>query len=240
MTHIKYSLLFLFLFLSMTTVFSQAMLTNSHEFDQFQRAGGGGISAFKTNFASDADGSQFFLPDWGTGDVVLNNNIVFSSGMLFNYDKVRQELFIKQTDSSLVLLGNKEDIKGFSLMDAGKEFNFVNSSVYSKKKPEFFYQVLLADSSRLTLLKYTKGTFVKADHTDMMKQREGKVNDAFVDKVTYYISKQNGNPEEIQLKSKSVKKTFADININIDKYISDHPGSVDEDYLVSMVTELNK
>jgi hypothetical protein len=236
----KHRLLIPVFLLFMSTGFSQAALTNSHEFDLFQKAGGGGIAAFKTSYGSEADGSQFFLPDWEKGDIVLNNSTVFNDGLLLTYDKVRQELFIRQLDSNIILLGNKDEIKTFSLKDAGKEYHFINSSAYSNVKPEIFYQVLISDPSKLTLLKYTKGTFVKADNSDMMKMREGKVNDAFVDKVTYYISKGNGQLETLTLKSKALKKTFADLNINVDKYINDHPGSVDEDYLIAMVTELNK
>jgi hypothetical protein len=80
---------------------------------------------------------------------------------------------------------------------------------------------------------------VKADKTDMMKQKEGDVYDTFVDKITYYVSKENGELQQIQFKTKSLKKTFADLNINIDKYISEHPESIDEDYLVNMITKLN-
>jgi hypothetical protein len=89
-------------------------------------------------------------------------------------------------------------------------------------------------------LKYIKGTFVKADKNDMMKQKDGDIYDAFIDKVTYYISKGNGELQPVQLKTKALKKTFADLNINIDNYISQHPGSIDEDYLISLVTELNR
>ncbi len=74
----------------------------------------------------------------------------------------------------------------------------------------------------------------------MMKQKEGDIYDSFVDKVTYYVSKANGELQPIQLKTKALKKTFTDLNINIDNYINEHPGSVDEDYLISLVMELNK
>jgi hypothetical protein len=236
----KISFLFAILFLFVTTGFSQAPLTGGHEFDLYQKSGGGGISAFKTGYGSDADGSQFFLPDWEKGDVVLKNNTVFNNGLLLTYDKVRQELFIKQGESSEVLTGNKDDIETFTLHDGDKQYHFISSSRYSDSRPVVFYQILIADSSKLTLLKYTKGTFVKADNSDLMKTRQGNVNDAFVDKITYYISKGNGHLETLVLKSKALKKTFAELNINIEKYLNEHPGSVDEDYLMLMVATLNK
>ena len=35
-----------------------------------------------------------------------------------------------------------------------------------------------------------------------MKQKEGDIYDSFVDKVTYYVSKGNGELQQIQLKQK--------------------------------------
>jgi hypothetical protein len=81
---------------------------------------------------------------------------------------------------------------------------------------------------------------VKADKTDMMKQKEGDIYDSFVDKVTYYVSKGNGQLETLTLKTKALKKTFSEMNINIDKYVNEHTGAIDEDYLINLVTELNK
>jgi hypothetical protein len=241
----KYKMILTAFFFSSTGAFSQAAsntIAMGNEFAMLAAHGGSAtsFSTFQSYSSSQVEGSQFFLPDWGKGEIVLNNKEVFNSGILLAYDKVRQELFIKQKDAPDILLGTKEDINTFSLKDAGKEYNFVNSAVYSKVKPEVYYQVLVVDSSKLTLLKYTKGTFVKADKTDMMKQKEGDVYDAFVDKVTYFISKGKAEPLPLQLKTKSLKKAFTDLSINTDKYINDHPGAIDEDYLVSMVTELNK
>ena len=226
-------------------VFSQAgtnSIAMSNEFAMLAAHGGSGsnFSTFQSYSNGQVNGSQFFLPDWSAGELALNSKEVFKNGILLAYDKVRQELFIRQQGTQDILLGTKEEINTFSLWDAGKEYHFINSSVYSKEKPEVFYQLLVADPSKLTLLKYTKGTFVKVDRNDMMKQKEGDNYDSFVDKVTYYISKENGELLQIQLKTKALKKTFTDLKINIDSYLNQHPESIDEDYLVSMVTELNK
>jgi hypothetical protein len=236
--------LVIFLF-STINAFSQAgsnSIAMGNEFAMLAAHGGNAtsFSTFQSYSNNQVNGSQFFLADWSKGEIALNSKEVFNNGIMLAYDKVRQELFIKQLDAPDILLGTKEDINTFSLWDAGKEYQFVNSSVYSKEKPEVFYQVLVSDPSKLTLLKYTKGTFVKADKTDMMKQKEGDIYDSFIDKVTYYVSKGNGELQPIQLKTKSLKKTFADLNINVDKYINEHPGSVDEDYLISLVMDLNR
>jgi hypothetical protein len=227
------------------SAFSQAgsnSITMSNEFAMLAAHGGTGtnFSTFQTYSSNQVNGSQFFLPDWSKGEIALNSKEVFNNGILLAYDKVRQELFIKQQNAPDILLGTKEEINTFSLWDAGREYHFINSSVYSNVKPEVFYQLLVSDPKKLTLLKYTKGTFVKADKNDMMKQKEGDIYDSFVDKVIYYISRENGELQPLQLKTKALKKTFADLNINIDQYVNEHSGSVDEDYLISLVMDLNK
>jgi len=233
------------LLFSCTYAFPQAASNSigmSNEFAMLAAHGGSptSFSTFQTYTNNQVEGTQFFISDWRKGEIIMNNKDVFNSGILLAYDKVRQELFIKQENTTDILLGSKDDIHAFSMKDDGKEYHFINSAAYTKSKPNVFYQVLAFDSSKFTLLKYTKGTFVKADKTDMMKQKEGDIYDSFVDKITYYISKGNGELQPIQLKTKSLKKTFTDLNINIDKYLSEHPESVDEDYLISLVTDLNR
>ena len=241
--HMKYSLFFSFLILA-SAGFSQAYqpaLTQSNEFNVFLKAGGGGTAAFKTSLASEDGTSQFFLPDWESGEVITINNQIFYDGLVFAYDKVRQELFIRKKDSSDILTGNKEEIKSFSLKDGNQgQYHFINSKMYTAKKPEVYYQQLVYDSAKLSLLKLNSCTFVRADPTDMMKQKQGAAKDAFVDSYSYYIVKGNNEPHPVQLKNKSVKKTLTDLNVSPDAYLNEHPGQIDEDYLIAMIKKLNQ
>ena len=87
----------------------------------------------------------------------------FNKGLRFSYDKVRQELFIRHEESTEILLGSKMQIHSFILVgDDKKQYNFVNSSLFTNEDPQVFYQVLVSDSSKLTLLKYTKTNFRKS------------------------------------------------------------------------------
>lgn len=243
----RYFILGVFLFFGRVAL-SQAIASSvvmGGDFNQVASAskrGGNHTDAgfLQTYSSNQIDGSQFYFPDWKKGAIITNSNNVFDQDLLLVYDKVRQELFIRQKDSSLILTGNKEEIKSFTLKNEGNTFTFVNSSLYSELKPEIFYQVLVSDSARFTLLKYNNTKFVKADKTDMMRQKEGNVYDAFVDDYTYYIVKGKGAPVLVQLKTKAVRKVFTDMGVNPDKYMNDHYSPIDEDYLVGMVTELNK
>ena len=100
--------------------------------------------------------------------------------------------------------------------------------------------MLVYDSTKLSLLKYIKTTFVKADYHDMMKVKEGEVNDAFVDKYIYYIVKADGVLKPVELKNKSVKKVFREMNLPYQNYMKNHYQPVNEEYLIDMVKQLNK
>ncbi|HET7000201.1 MAG TPA: hypothetical protein VFI33_02785, partial [Puia sp.] len=122
-----------------------------------------GFSAYQNYTSGQVNGSQFFLPGWSKGEVVTVHKEVYNEDLQFIYDKVRQEIFIRKKDSSMTLLANKDEIASFSLKDdQGKQYNFVNSKLYTDETPEVFYQVLVYDSNKLTLLKYIKTIYVKA------------------------------------------------------------------------------
>ena len=200
-----------------------------------------GFSAYQNYTSGQINGSQFFLPAWSKGEVVTIRKEVYNEDLQFLYDKVRQEIFIRKKDSALVLWANKDEIQSFSLKDEqGKQYNFVNSKLFTDETPRVFYQVLVYDSNKLSLLKYIKTTLVKADYHDMMKVKEGEVDDAFVDKDVYYIVKPDGILQPVELKNKSVKKVFSEMNLPYQKYMNDHYQPVNEDYLIDMVKQLNQ
>jgi hypothetical protein len=235
-----------FILLSAGTAFSQNGTTGvamRQEFAELAAHGGlsgQGFAAFQTYSSTQTEGSQFFFPDWADGEVITIRKEAYNAGLQFVYDKVRQELFIRKKDSALILLANKDEIQSFSLKNEdGNQFNFVNSKLFTDDRPEVFYQVLVYDSLALTLLKYINTALVKADLTDMMKQRMGEVYDAFVDKYFYFIFKNGGGLNPVQLKTKSLKKTFADLNMDPEKYLKDNPGIINEDYLINLVKFFN-
>src|SRR6476660_8157043 len=81
--------------------FSQAATNSigmSNEFAMLAAHGGSPTSfaTFQTYSNNQVEGTQFFISDWRKGEITMNNKDVFNSGIQLAYDKVRQELFIKQ------------------------------------------------------------------------------------------------------------------------------------------------
>jgi hypothetical protein len=215
-------------------------LNPGNEFDIYQKSGGGGLAAFKTGYAGDVKGSQFFLPDWTKGEVITVRQEVYGDDLQFVYDKVRQELFVRKKDADPVLLANKDEIKSFSLTDENRaQYNFINSKYFSDERPEVFYQVLVYDSSKLSLFKYIKTSLVRGNPNDIIKQNEGKVYDEFVDKIIYYLEMGKGDFKPVPLKSKNIRKVLDELHINADAYLNSHPEQPDEKYLIEMIQSLN-
>jgi hypothetical protein len=231
------------LLLSASAVYSQSNIAMGQEFAELaahKGLSGKGFAAFQSYKSSDVNGSPYFFPDWDAGEIVTTHNEVFNDEFQFIYDKVRQELFIRQKDSALVLLTNKDEVQSFSLKNGKDEpFHFVNSKLFTDEKPEVYYQVLVYDSTKLTLLKYIKTSYVNADMTDVIKINDGNIYDSYVDKFFYYIVQNGGPLQPVQLKSKSIKKVFGDLGIPYEKYMNTHFQPVDEDYLADMVKQSN-
>jgi hypothetical protein len=217
-------------------------LNSGNEFDIYQKSGGGGIDAFKTGgYGGDVKGNPFFLTDWSKGEVVTTRREVYGDDLQFVYDKVRQELFVRKKDAEPILLTNKDEIKSFSLTDEKNiQYNFINSKYFTEERPEVFYQVLVYDSSKLSLFKYIKTTFVRNNPSDMMKQKEGDVYDEFVDKNIYCLKMGKDELKTIQLKSKSIKKVLEEFQFNAETYLSSHPEQLDEKYLIELIKSLNQ
>jgi len=92
--------LVIFLF-STINAFSQAgsnSIAMGNEFAMLAAHGGSAtsFSTFQSYSNNQVNGSQFFLADWSKGEIALNSKEVFNNGIMLAYDKVRQELFIKQ------------------------------------------------------------------------------------------------------------------------------------------------
>src|SRR5579864_1658238 len=113
--HMKNKISLVILLFSSMSVFSQAGTNStgiSNEFAMLAAHGGSptSFSTFQTYSNNQVEGTQFFISDWRMGEVVMNNKQVYNSGIMLAYDKVRQELFIKQENATGILLGSKDEI----------------------------------------------------------------------------------------------------------------------------------
>ena len=229
------------LFLQSTIIYAQVESAQiGAEFKEVSANAGRQIQGIQTYNSGEVKGSQFFFPSWTSGSVTTINNEVIGKNYSFLYDKVRQQLFMKWKDSSVLLQAEKDQITGFTL-NTDKEYSFASASLYDPLDTSNFFEVLVSNKKGYSLLKLVKATFVKADPTDMLRMREGDVYDKFVDNISYYISYQNGMPKIITFKERSIEKAFPSEKVKIADYFNKNGnGSHNDNFFTGLVQSLNK
>jgi len=226
------------LILFSTAIFSQGVESAQLGAEFHEVATNGQPMGIQSYGSNKVEGSQFFYPTWTSGSVTTINNEVISKNYSFLYDKVRQQLFIKREGSSLVLLAEKDQMRGFTL-NTDKVYNFVSASVYDPSDTTNFFEVLVSNNKGYSLLKLVKATFEKADQTDMVSMKDGDMSDKFVDDISYYISYNNGIPKKITSKEKSIEKAFPSVKGKIADYYNQHGKGTDDSFLTGLVLSLN-
>ena len=233
-----FSILFASLFLYYHSQAQVSSVGIRNEFNSISHYGSRqtGFEGLQTYSTHNVNGSQFFNEDWGTGSITSQNKEVFSEGYLFLYDKVRQQLFVKQKDSNLVVLMDKHQISSFTI-NTDKPHLFLPASVYDAGNKNDFFEVLV-QTGNYTLLKLIKATFEKANPNDMEKVRQGIFEDAFVDHITYYIY-HNNKLQKIALNENSIRRAFKDQQSVVDDFFATHENDeITEDLLINLISQL--
>jgi hypothetical protein len=199
-----------------------------------------GFEGIQTYSSGIVNGSQFFSPSWSIGAVTTTANETFGKGYFFLFDKLRQELFMKPKDSSVILLVDKNQIKSF-MLNTDRDHFFVASAHYNWPEQGIFFEVLTKIDKGFTLLKMTKTKFVKGDERDIEKQSLGEIYDSFIDGVTYYFSQNSGRPQSIGLKEKSIERALEQKNNRANLYFATHNKEhIDEEFLINIFEFINQ
>jgi hypothetical protein len=231
-----------------SSLFSQSNIGMGQDFAELAAHHGilgKGFASFQGYTSGEVLGSEFYFPDWANGELVTVRKEIYNDGLQFIYNKASQELYVRKKDSALVLMANKDEIQSFTLLDSNaRKYNFVNSKLFTDEAPEVFYQVLVYDSSGISLFKYIKTSLVKSDMRDPVQVNLGNIHDAYVDRYVYYIIDESAL-RAVALKSRSILNAFSASKnttqrARAESYIKAHPQSIDEDYLTGMIKEINR
>ncbi len=234
----------LFMSLVMLANAAFAQIENSVMADEFKEVSKfgsrqSGFEGIQTYSSGIVNGNQFFSSSWCEGTVSTNFNETFGKNYSFLFDKVRQELFMKWKDTAVILLADKKQISSFTL-NTDRVHYFMAGSKFDPALTEIFFEVLVGNEKKYTLLKQVKTKFVKADNRDMEKIKLGENYDSFVDEVTYYLFC-NHFLQQVSLKAKSIKKISSVDQNKINTYFFNHPDNkVDENFIMKLVQFLNE
>jgi hypothetical protein len=188
----------------------------------------------------DTKGSRYLFPNWVGGVVTTKNGIVIAKdSLLYNYDKISHDLYL--TDQKTVVQVDGENIKAFTLTNAGQPMIFVRLETV---QPNVFFQQLVepgASGSGYGLYKLIRTTLKKADyHTDGLVET-GSNYDEFVDVSEYYIVTPAGKEaKKVELKKKAIRESMADAKQKTDDYFAAHRSEdINELFLIGLVGSLN-
>lgn len=200
-----------------------------------------GFEGIQSYSNSNVKGSQFFYPTWLPGSIVTSGNETISGKYVFLFDRVRQELFIKPKDSSVVLLADKAQIQSFTLNMDGNHV-FVPDTKYKNSASDInFYEVMELNDKGYSFFKFVSTKFEKANPNDMVKVRNGDLSDEFVDNTVYYLYSSGTGLNKISLNEKSILKGVDPSKQAIAKTFFTQHGSdkVDESFVIGLVKSLN-
>jgi len=215
-----------------------AAFNNQHPGDDIKTGGGiGGLLVF-TN-AKETVGHRFLFTQWVHGYMVKNNgDIVQTPTMLFNYDKIKGDLYITE-DMNNVNLTDKNTIKSFVLFDS-------HDQPYSFEKvlgiSNDMYSQLISGGSKYKIYKLTATKFIASNYQTNGISSTGNAYDEFADNNVYYVFNLKSNSfEQVVLKKKALKDAFTDNSAKFNTFASDHADDkIDESYLVSLGDAMNE
>lgn len=183
-------------------------------------------------------GHRFLFTEWVPGYMVkADGGILQTPDYLFNYDKIKGDLFIAQNLND-VIFADKNVVKSFTLFYGDKPYTFEKMTGIST---DLFTRVISA-GSKYKIYKLTKTKFVKANYTSNGITSSGSANDEFADENSYYIQDlKTGNFQQVALKKKAIKAAFPNDADKLNTFIAAHArDSIDDDYLKALGDALNQ
>jgi len=215
-----------------------AAFNNQHPGDDIKKGGAfGGLAVFTTT--KETVGHRFLFTQWVHGYMVkVNGDIVQTPTMLFNYDKIKGDLYITE-DMNHVNLSDKNAIKSFVLFDTPDQpYSFERVLGISND----MYSQLISNGSKYKIYKFTTTKFVASNYQSNGITSTGNAYDEFVDDNVYYIFNLKSNSfQPVALKKKALKEAFADNSARFTTFATDHADDkIDESYLVSLGDAMNE
>lgn len=196
-----------------------------------------GFEGIQTHSNQPVTGTQFFTDDWSKGSVTSIINKTIGQNFVFLYDKVRQELFFKPSDTNMVLLADKDQIKSFTI-NSDRPHNFFPGTNYDPSLRGDFIEQLV--DGKYQLLKLTSTSYEKANANDMLKIKQGDFSDSFVDHLSYYIYYNKELRKIPSLNESRVRKVLKEESKKVDAFFKANQNSeFNEQMLMNLVSSLN-
>lgn len=201
-----------------------------------------GYETIQTYSSNEIKGSQFFYPTWVSGSITTVNKEIISDNYLFVFDRVRQQLFIKQKNSDTVLIADKSQIISFTL-NTDKKHVFVPDVQFNKSAKDIsFYEVMEQNENGYSFFKFENTRLVKVDPNDMVRVKNGDMSDEFVNTTVYYLYSTSTFLNKITFNEKNILKALDVSKQELAKtFFAEHKSDkIDEKFVIELLYRLNK
>jgi hypothetical protein len=225
-----------------TIVYAQVKLITeavrtTNEVDLGTVTSGGTISGIKHQ-KEGTRGNRYLFDEFVPGYVVsTDGKLVYNANYRFNYDKIGGALLLTE-DNNTVTHVPDEQIKSFSIFGGGdKLYTFEMVPAIDKSH----YVQVLSSGPKYVVYKLTLTHLVKSDYTNAGITSHGADYDEFVDDDTYAVLDVTNNQVlPLSPKKKSIKADFVKEADKTNKYLADHSGSINDEYLTNFVSYMNE
>ncbi|MDE3235133.1 MAG: hypothetical protein KGO81_04190 [Bacteroidota bacterium] len=208
-----------------------------------RQSGFEGMQAFGTGKIL---GTQFLGEGWSKGMLVTFHNDTLQNKLLFLFDKVKQEVYMKKEGSEDIFVADKQQLKEFFILSVTKKIRFINAGVF---QPELAGQLLMAMHSdqdsiltTISLFKKVNAEFQKYDPENMELVKAGMMNDAFIDKPLYYFLENNRFSNPFKLNKTNILKAISDKKIKAKawEYFNQNDNlEIDEQFMLGLIKYIN-
>jgi hypothetical protein len=191
-----------------------------------------------TSDTRDVVGSRFMFRKWVPGYVIkANGDVVEDPNVLFNYDKIKGDLYYNEAGK--VSVNDKNVMKGFVLVSPqDKPVRFEMMPGISSD----LYCIVLSTGPNYKIYKLIKTKYVPSDYKTDGISSTGNKYDEYTDESTYYVMNMKTMAfQPIQLRKKSIQTTFAADGGKLNSFMSTHSSDkMDEAYLGALGDAMNQ
>ena len=161
------------------------------------------------------DGHQYFLDDWGTGKLIINDSIINFQARI-QFDMVSGEPIIGNTsDKKKGFILRDKSVTGFVINNTN--FIKIPSSMFLKEvKRNYFVTPLLTKSNQL-LISYLK--ILKEPYILKNTYSDGNSNRKYITLKRFYVLNKNNKYIAVKLKKKAILAALSDKEVALKKYV---------------------
>lgn len=144
-------------------------------------------------------GTPFMFDEWSEGSILLNDSAQVTTKLLYKFDGMNNELWVKMQTGPERILFNKELLSFEMLRPIGQKIKFKKVKLPESLDRHHFV-VSIFEGNKISLVKDYKKVFRKSNLVDRGIVTTGNAYDWFEEMNTFYIKKNDKEYTKLSLK----------------------------------------